>query len=187
RTDELPPGHPVLAWLAELARAPGAIRIDLGRLNVAAAERQLAAIHAGPLRAGAGRATAADGERQLAAIHEGPLPHELLRSIWKRSGGHPMFAEELLATADDPSGSEVPDSLVDVLLTRVSGLDGSALSVVRGLAVAGRPVDERLLESWLGEEGAEVAAPLRDAPGRGVLTTLPDGRHGFRHELLREI
>src|SRR5262245_18993775 len=66
RSDDLPPGHPVLAWLAELNRAPGGVRIDLGRL------------------------TMADVEQQLAAIHDGPLPPELVRSIWNRSGGHPM-------------------------------------------------------------------------------------------------
>jgi len=44
RTDDLAPGHPVLAWLAELGRAPGAIRLDLERLGSADIRRQLEAI-----------------------------------------------------------------------------------------------------------------------------------------------
>ncbi|HEY7130860.1 MAG TPA: AAA family ATPase, partial [Candidatus Limnocylindrales bacterium] len=164
RTDDLGPGHPVLAWLAELGRAPGATRIDLERL------------------------TRADVERQLAAIHDEPVSIDLARSIWERSGGHPMFAEELLAVTDDPTEDDaIPPSLVDILMTRVTRLDDRVLPVVRALAVAGRPGDERLLGPVLDRSAGEVGAAFREAAARGVLTTLPDGRHEFRHELLREI
>jgi len=71
RTDDLPSGHPVLAWMAELGRAPGAIRLDLGRLS--------------PI----------DVRRQLEAIEDGPVPEDVLDSVWRRSAGHPLFAEEL--------------------------------------------------------------------------------------------
>ena len=161
RNDDLGPGHPVLAWLAELGRAPGAVRIDLARLSQA------------------------DVERQLAAMNGAPVAHDLARSIWHRSEGHPLFAEELLAAADDAGQS--PPSLVDVLLTRVSSLDDATLSVVRALAVAGRPIDERLLGPLVGRTTSQVGDALRAATGRGVLAVLPDGRYGFRHELLREI
>jgi len=50
RTDDLAPGHPVLAWLAELGRAPGAIRLDLERLGSADIRRQLEAIGDAPVR-----------------------------------------------------------------------------------------------------------------------------------------
>jgi DNA-binding CsgD family transcriptional regulator/tetratricopeptide (TPR) repeat protein len=162
RTDDLGPGHPVLAWLAELGRAPGAVRIDLARLS-----------HA-------------DVERQLAAMNGGPVAHDLARSIWQRSEGHPLFAEELLASAAD-AGPSAPPSLVDVLLARVASLDVATIPVVRALAVAGRPIDERLLGPLVGRTTSEVGDALRLATGRGVLSALPDGRYGFRHELLREI
>ncbi len=162
RTDDLGPGHPVLAWLAELGRAPGAMRIDLARLSQA------------------------DVERQLSAMHGAPVASELVRSIWHRSEGHPLFAEELLAAADE-AGEAAPPSLVDVLLTRVASLDDATLSVVRALAVAGRPIDERLLGPLVGRTTSQVGDALRSATARGVLSALPDGRYGFRHELLREI
>ncbi|HEY7969584.1 MAG TPA: AAA family ATPase [Candidatus Limnocylindrales bacterium] len=164
RTDDLGPGHPVLAWLGELGRAPGATRIDLDRL------------------------TRGDIERQLAAIRDEAVSIDLAQSIWERSGGHPMFAEELLAVTDDPlEGDAIPPSLVDLLMTRVMRLDDHVLPVVRALAVAGRPVDERLLAPVLDLSATEVGAAFREAATRGVLTSRPDGRHEFRHELLRQI
>jgi DNA-binding CsgD family transcriptional regulator/tetratricopeptide (TPR) repeat protein len=162
RTDDLPPGHPVLAWMAEIGRAPGAARIDLGRLS------------------------RTDVVQQLQAITAGSVRDEVLDSVWQRSEGHPLFAEELLATADDASGETMP-SLVDVLLARVATLDPETLAIVRTLAVAGRPVDERLIGPIVSRSEGEVGAGLREATTRGVLVALPDGRHAFRHELLREV
>jgi ATP/maltotriose-dependent transcriptional regulator MalT len=162
RTDDLPPGHPVLGWLAELSRAPGAVRLDLGRLS------------------------RDDVERQLTALGGGPVPRETVTSIWRRSEGHPLFAEELFAAADE-TGGEAPPSLVDVLLTRVARLDDATLTVVGALAVAGGPIDERLLGPLVDQTAAEIATALRGATAAGVLSPLADGRYAFRHELLREI
>jgi len=119
RTDDLPAGHPVLAWMAELGRAPGGVRVDLGRLGEA------------------------DIARQLEAIQGGPVADRVVDAIWRRSEGHPLFAEELLSAAG-PDSRDLP-SLVEVLLGRVGSLDPSTLAVVETLAVAGRPVDERLI------------------------------------------
>jgi DNA-binding CsgD family transcriptional regulator/tetratricopeptide (TPR) repeat protein len=162
RTDDLPPGHPVLAWLSELGRAPGAIRVDLGRLS------------------------RADIARQLQAIEGRAVSRRTVDSVWQRSQGHPLFAEELLATTGDTNGFQMP-SLVEVLLARVATLDPDTLTIVRTLAVAGRPVDERLIGPLVERSAGEVGAALREATTRGVLVAMPDGRHGFRHELLREV
>lgn len=164
RTDDLSLGHPVRAWLAELGRAPGAIGIELQRL------------------------TQDDALRQLEAMSEGPVPAEIFRSIWRRSEGHPLFAEELLAAGADQNATLVrPPSLIDLLLTRVASLEPTTLTIVRILAVAGRPIDERLIAPLVGRSSGEIGAALREATAHGVLATLPDGRHGFRHELLREL
>ena len=163
RTDDLPPGHPILAWMAELSRAPGALRIDLGRL------------------------TRSEIARQLTAIAGAPIASDLVHSIWLRSEGHPLFAEELLASADEPGDALAPPSLIEVLLARVATLDEPTLAIVRALAVAGRPVDERLIGPLVERSAREVGAALREAAARGVLAARPDGRYGFRHELLREI
>ena len=162
RTDDLPPGHPILAWMAELGRAPGAERLDLDRLS------------------------RRDVVRQLEAIAGGPVRHEVADSVWQRSEGHPLFAEELLSTTGGTNGSHMP-SLVDVLLARVATLDAETMAIVRTLAVAGRPVDERLIGPLVGRSESEVGAALREATTRGVTVAMADGRHAFRHELLREV
>jgi DNA-binding CsgD family transcriptional regulator/tetratricopeptide (TPR) repeat protein len=162
RTDDLAPGHPVLAWMAELGRAPGAVRVDLDRLS----------------RNEVGT--------QLEAIAEGPVADGVIDSVWRRSEGHPLFAEELLATLST-NGSAEKVSLVDVLLGRITSLDPETLRIVETLAVAGRPVDERLIGPLVDRSERDVGAALREATTRGVLVTLPDGRHAFRHELIREV
>jgi len=53
--------------------------------------------------------------------------------------------------------------------------------------VAGRPVDERLVAAVVERSGREVGGALRAATTRGVLVARADGRHAFRHELLREV
>jgi DNA-binding CsgD family transcriptional regulator/tetratricopeptide (TPR) repeat protein len=162
RTDDLHSGHPVLAWMAELGRAPGAIRLDLDRLS-STSVRHL-----------------------LEAIEDGPVPQDVLDSVWRRSEGHPLFVEELFEAASTANG-ERPPSLVEVLLGRVAALDSDTLTVVEALAVAGRPVDGRLIGLVVERSGREVGAALREATTHGVLVALPDGSHAFRHELLREI
>jgi DNA-binding CsgD family transcriptional regulator len=163
RTDDLAPGHPVLAWLAELSRAPGAIRLELGRLD------------------------RADVERQLEAVRGTPVAADVADAIWARSEGHPLFVEELVAAAEEPGGDGAPPSLIEILLGRIARLDAPTLHVVRALAVAGGPLDERLLSPLVDRPPAEIGAALREAAAVGVLTVRPDGRHQFRHELLREI
>ncbi len=163
RTDDLPAGHPVLTWLAELSRATGAVRLELGRLD------------------------RDDVVRQLEAVRGAAVPADLASSIWHRSEGHPLFVEELLAAADESDGPAAPPSLIDVLLGRVARLDDATLQVVRALAVAGGPVDERLVGRLIDRPPAEIGEALREALAAGVLTVRDDGRHVFRHELLREI
>ncbi len=163
RTDDLPASHPVAGWLAELGRVPGALRMDLERLS------------------------RPELELQLESIAERPLDAPVVDTIWRRSGGHPLFAEELLAADPSRSSSAAPPSLVDILLARVATLDPAALHVVRVLAIAARPIDERLLGLVVERSAVEVGQALRAASAGGVLVSLPDGRHGFRHELLREV
>jgi DNA-binding CsgD family transcriptional regulator/tetratricopeptide (TPR) repeat protein len=164
RTDDLAPGSPVLAWLAELSRAPGAMRLTLDRLDRDAVTRQVQAI-AGSL-----------------------VDRDAIGRIWGRSEGNPLFVEELVALDDGDVSRVTPVSLIEILLGRVASLDPEARRILGAVAVAGRPVDERLLAPVLGLDAAAVATSVRAAIARGVLVADEvDGRHRFRHELLREV
>ena len=164
RTDDLAPGDPVLAWLAELGRAPGAMRLSLERLDRESVTRQVEAI-AGSI-----------------------VDRDAVGRIWGRSEGNPLFVEELVALADGDGSRATPISLIEILLSRVASLDATTRRVLGAVAVAGRPVDERLLAPVLALDAATVTESVRVAIGRGVLVADPvDGRHRFRHELLREV
>lgn len=162
RDADLPRGHPILAWLADIERSPSTVVVELGRLDRAAVDRQLRMIAGAELVPG------------------------LAERIWRRSNGIPLFVEELFSVrTDDP---EAPRAAVEVLLTRVARLDPAARAVVDAAAIAARPIDERLLAEVLEVPEAEIDGPLRAAISNGVLEPEPaTERYRFRHELLREV
>jgi len=159
RVDDLPRGHPILAWLAELERAPSTVVLELARLDREAVKRQLRVI---------GGRDAATG---------------VVDQIWRRSEGNPLFVEELFAAEE----TEGPTSVVEILLARVTRLDRSARALVDAAAVAARPVDDRLLADVLDVPEAEIDDGLRAALDNRVLELEPAGAYRFRHELLREV
>ncbi len=163
RIDDLPRGHPVLAWLAEIGRSPHSARVDLERLDRAAVLRQLHGL--------SGRT---------------PDPASAER-IWRRSEGNPLFVEELSSALLRGEPEDQPASVVEILLARVSGLSRQVGEVLAAVAIAGRPVDEALIVEVLAWREADHRAPLREALDRSALIVDPvSGQFRFRHELLRE-
>jgi hypothetical protein len=134
----------VSGWLSELARSPIVARIDLGPLSADEVAAQLAGIL-------------------------GTMPsRRLAASIAARSGGNALFAEELLAAAGEGEAEAegLPATLAYVLLARVRGLTGPARDVTRMLAIAARPIDERLLAAATGLADDDLSAGLRAAVER---------------------
>ncbi|HEU4572036.1 MAG TPA: AAA family ATPase [Candidatus Limnocylindrales bacterium] len=160
RTEDLPRGDPVAAWLADIGRVPAATRIELGRLRTS------------------------DVLDQLEAIAGEPVDPGTAVEIARRSDGHPLFAEELLAA--EPS-EVMPPSLGEILLARVASVGDGTLAVLRAAAVAGGDVDEELIVRVLDQPELAIAAALREAVDRGVVAVDPDGSHRFRHDLFREV
>ncbi len=164
RTDGLEAGDGTLAWLTELGRhAPGA-RIDLARL------------------------TRPDVQRLIEAILGADPPADLVDRVVARSGGNPYFVEELVdAELRSPSGS-LPRTLTETIGAQITALPEAARELLRVVALAGRPVDDRLLAAVAGRSDVEVRDPLRDMLGRGLLVVDP-GTGGItpRHALLREV
>jgi DNA-binding CsgD family transcriptional regulator len=166
RSDALPPGHPFLALAGELERAGVLERVELKRLDRAEVEAQMTGI-----------------------LGEAPSM-DLVRRVTARSGGNPLFVEELLAAASSEPGNELPGRLRDVLLSRLSALSESSRSLVRLASTAGQRIDEPILVAVAGLEQEQLLSALREASDEQVLVaTQHAGTDGyeFRHPLLQEV
>jgi DNA-binding CsgD family transcriptional regulator/tetratricopeptide (TPR) repeat protein len=160
RTEHLPRGHSLLGWIAELGRHPRTTTLTLGPLSPQETSMQVEAI------------LGATSDDQLASrIHE-------------RSGGNPLFTEELVAAASSGSAT-VPDMLSEMLLAKVRALPDASAEVLRAAAVAGRPFDEGLLAAVLGGAEGDYLAPVRQAVDGQVLVADTAG-YRFRHGLFAE-
>ena len=160
RSEDLPPGHPARAVLGELARGEHSARIVLGPLS--AEEHALL----------------------VTELLGGPAAPAVLRATYARSGGNPFYTEELVASGS--TGTDLPDSLRDLVLARLGGLSTGAHEVVRALG-AGWSVSHQLLARVVGLEEEELLVALREAVDRAVVVPDPvTGRYGFRHPLIAE-
>jgi len=160
RTDDMHRRHPLRPLVAELARLPGVIAIDLGPLSASAMARHLEALCG----------------RRLGATAIG--------RVITRAEGNAYYAEELLAASS--AGSQLPAGLADLLLARMERLTGPAQQVLRVAAVTGRRVDDELVRHASGLDAEVYDAAVREAVAHQLL--VPDGAEGysFRHALLRE-
>ncbi|MFC7547956.1 AAA family ATPase [Plantactinospora sp. GCM10030261] len=158
RQDRLDRGGPLRPLLAQLERLPWVDRVELAPFSRAETAELVGSL--------------------LDTSITGPRMDE----IHRRSGGVPLFVEEL-ARAVGPTA--VPDSLRDLLLEPVERLPPAARKVVEVTAVGGRWVSHGALLATTGLAEADLLAALRLATGGRVLSAEGDG-YAFRHELLRE-
>ncbi|HEY6608063.1 MAG TPA: AAA family ATPase, partial [Candidatus Limnocylindria bacterium] len=160
RTEHLARGHPLLGWIAELGRHPRASMLTLGPLSPPETSMLVEAI----------LGTTADDT--------------LSSRIHQRSGGNPLFTEELVAAAGTGSAT-LPDVLSEMLLAKVRALPDQSAEVLRAAAVVGRPFDEGLLATVLGGSEPEYLTPVRQAVDGQVLVADAAG-YRFRHGLFAE-
>ena len=113
------------------------------------------------------RSPATQLAEQLADILGAAPPPELLERLWTRSGGNPLFGEELLAAGLDGRGA-APDTLRDALMLRVERLSEPAQELLRLVAV-GERLDHPLLEDVSGLEPRALRDALREAVEGHVL------------------
>jgi ATP/maltotriose-dependent transcriptional regulator MalT len=161
RPDELHRRHPLRPLLAELERDGRTRRVALEPLT----HDELA--------------------DQLADILGEPPTAELLQRLWKRSGGNPLFSEELLAAGVDGLGA-TPDTLRDALMLRVERLSEGAQEILRLVAV-GQRLEHPVLSETSGLDERMLRDTLREAFEGHILIADDDGWHRFRHALLREV
>src|SRR5215469_8525219 len=160
RSDELHRGHPLRPVLAELGRLGWVDRLEVPRL------------------------TRREG-RELAAGLLGREPgRELAERVFQRSEGNPLFLEALLRS-NESTGSDLPESLRDLVLADVERLPAQAQDVLEALAVAGQWCGHGLLAAVTGIGDDALLGALRLAVSANVLVPEGDG-YAFRHALIRE-
>jgi AAA ATPase domain len=160
RSDDLHRGHPLRPVLAELGRLGWVARLELPRL------------------------TRREGRVLMAGLLGREPERELAERVFRRSEGNPLFLEALLRS-NGGVGSELPESLRDLVLAEVERLPGPAQDVLEALAVAGEQCGHALLAAVTGLGDRELLAALRLAVSANVLVPAGDG-YAFRHALIRE-
>jgi DNA-binding SARP family transcriptional activator len=171
-TDGLDASGPLIDCLGELARAPGAARLDLAGLPAVAVERWLAT------RSGVPDAAVAE------------LVHD-------RTGGNPFFigeVVELLASEGRLTdvqaasrGPAVPAAVHDVVRRRVGRLAPDSQQLLTAASVIGRTFDVDVLGAVAGLGPVEVLDALDPALESGLVTEHDKpGRFQFAHALVAE-
>ncbi|HEX5579124.1 MAG TPA: AAA family ATPase [Candidatus Limnocylindria bacterium] len=165
RTDEVGARGDLLPLIAELGRNERTERIELRSLN---------------------RAEVAE---QLGAILGTPASSRLTDAVFSRSQGNAFFTEELLAAGS--TADAMPQTLRDVLTSRLASLSPEARELVRVASAAGRRFSEALLRRIAsGDDEVAFHPALREAVEHQILVRerVETGeRLAFRHALMREI
>jgi DNA-binding CsgD family transcriptional regulator/tetratricopeptide (TPR) repeat protein len=166
RTDDLPLGHPLRLLLAELDRSERVVRLDLPRFTFADVRAQV-----------------------IASLGTEPSAG-LVERIATRSDGNPFFVEELAGMLRLDRTDDVPETLRELLRSRLASLPPAVDQVLRICAAVGPRIDNRLLAALVPMSPDELSLILRDAVSRNLLATIRDAEgeaFGFRRSLLREV
>jgi DNA-binding CsgD family transcriptional regulator len=121
---------------------------------------------------------------QISGITREQPTAEYTQHVHRRSGGVPLFVEEVLA-AEAAGTTGVPDHLRGLFQARVQRLGAAAARAVEVVAVVGERCRDRLVGEVLEADPTTVATALDRAVAADVLAA--DGKgYRMRHELLRE-
>jgi DNA-binding NarL/FixJ family response regulator len=160
RSGELAGDHPVAGMVAELTRLPQTERVWLRPLDL----------------------------QETTALARGLLGVEpagdLVRLLITRAEGNPFFTEELIAAW--PARGEVPQTVREVVITRLARLTEGARQLSRLASVIGRTVSHDLLAELANLSEVDIGGSVRDLIHHGQLVTAGDDGYAFRHALIRE-
>ena len=161
RADDLHRGHPLRTLLAELERGGSAERLRLRPF------------------------TRAEVAEQISAILGEPAAPAFVTEVFERTEGNAFCVEQLVATAREGGGSQLPTLLEDILHARFERLSSAAQRLLGVVAAGGPRVRAALIAAACGLRDDERDASLRDAVDHQILAVEGDA-YVFRHALLRE-
>ena len=158
RPSEGTPAGGLEVALGELVRSGRAVHVNLGPLG----EPEI-------------------GELIGRIVGSDPSPG-LRQRVAERADGNPFFVEELVAAG---GGDDLPTTIGDVVLQRVTSAAGPTQQLLRVAAVIGRRLSYALLREVVDLDAAAVDSALRDALGRQLMVRAGD-LYSFRHALGHE-
>jgi DNA-binding CsgD family transcriptional regulator len=126
-----------------------------------------------------------------------PAPRDVVVAVHQRTNGIPLHIEELLAAlADDALAdghlireAQVPDTIGDAVLARLSRLSDDARLVARAGAVIGRCFTPDALAGVAGRPLPELEPTIQELVDAAILHPfdyIDQGYYDFRHQLLRD-
>ena len=143
------------------------------------------------------RSAHADAQRLIESLLSvSGVVGETARALAERSGGNPLFAEEMVARILEEDGGgagELPDTVQGVLAARLDALKPLERQLVAHAAVLGRTFWESALEPVAAAAGSELGPALAALQEKDIM--LPgDGRApvgerelAFKHVLIRDV
>jgi class 3 adenylate cyclase/tetratricopeptide (TPR) repeat protein len=120
-----------------------------------------------------------------ATVQGDALPPGVIDDLVVRSGGNPLFLQELLSAARHGDLDELPDTVEAVVATSIDTLPAADRSLLRHAAVLGGQFPIEVLAPMVDETPARVADDIRRLTH--FLTPDTSGTVRFRHILLRDV
>jgi hypothetical protein len=178
RTTEVPGTEKVVRSLADLAREVPFERIPLEGLEDAEVTEMISTLlgrrSSLPLGAAMRRDTAGN------PLFVGQLlRHLAAEGVLVERGG-----ELILAAPEEGFG--LPDSVTELVGTRLSALHDETVATLRTAAVIGREFADELVSAVDDRPADDVLGALEEATAAGLVEEIDAGRHAFVHALVRE-
>ena len=141
--------------------------------------------------------TSAQSRELVSALlgDHGPA-HEVVPLVAERSGGNPLFAEEMVRRLEEQGTAGIaalPDSVQAVLAARLDALDPFERRLVQQAAVVGRTFWEGSLDALAKQEGRPLGPALAALQEKDILAPEPESRLAgeqelaFKHVLIRDV
>ncbi|UGT41356.1 AAA family ATPase [Nocardia yamanashiensis] len=123
----------------------------------------------------------------LAAAGVEPVGEELLAQLHQRAGGNPLFVRELAKlVAVQGNTDQVPDSIREIVNTRIGRLPAGVAEVLQHISIWGQGVELGILSLDMGLSEEELIDLLAAAEDAGLVSTRRNGGITFEHSLLRD-
>jgi len=125
-----------------------------------------------------------------------PEGREVVPAVAERSGGNPLFAEEMARRITEEGtieAAELPDTVQAVLAARLDSLEPFERRLVQQASVLGRTFPEAALAGVARAEGRDLDRALISLQEKDILAPAVDGPRGieremaFKHVLIRDV